>query len=63
MSYGIDYYRGRSSTSGYGLTNWFAKLFGSTLPLAKKYIAPVVADFVSSTLHDWGSWKDFKESV
>ena len=31
----------------------------STLLLAKKYIAPVAADFGSSTLHDWGSGKNF----
>jgi hypothetical protein len=31
--------------------------------VAKKYIAPVVTDFVSFTLHDWGFGKDFQESV
>jgi hypothetical protein len=49
--------------SGYGIGNWFAKLFHSALPLAKKYFAPVFSDFPSFTLHDWGSGKDFQESV
>ena len=35
LGHGIDYYRGRSSESGYGLGNWFAKLFCFALPLAK----------------------------
>ena len=61
LGHGMDYYRGRSSMSGYG--SWFAKLFRSALPLARKYIAPVAADFASSTLHDWGSGKDIQESV
>ena len=63
LGHGMDYYKGRSSMSGYGLGSWFAKLFRSAIPLAKKYIAPVAADFASSTLHDWGDGKDFKESV
>jgi hypothetical protein len=59
----MDYYKGRSSMSGYGLGSWFAKLFRSAIPLAKKYIAPVAADFASSTLHDWGDGTDLKKSV
>jgi len=49
--------------SGYILGNWFAKLFQSASPQAKKYITPVAADFASSKLNDLGSVKDFKESV
>ena len=49
--------------SGYGLGSWFAKLFRCAIPLAKKYIVPVAADFASSTLHDWEAGKDFKDSV
>jgi hypothetical protein len=49
--------------SNYGPGNWFTKLFRSVLLLAKNYIALVVADFASYTLHDWGSGKFFKESV
>ena len=63
LGHGMNYYRGRSSMSGYGLSSWFAKIFRSALPLARKYIAPVAADFASSTLHDWGSGKDIQESV
>jgi len=60
---GMDYYRGRSSMSGYGLGNWFSKLFHSPLPLAKKYTDPVAVDFSSSTLYYWDPPKDFKESI
>ena len=52
LGHGMNYYRGRSSMSGYGLGNWFAKLFHCALPLAKKYTAPVATDFISPTLHD-----------
>ena len=60
---GMDYYKGRSSMSGYGLGSWFAKLFRSALPLARKYLVPAATDFASSTLYDWGSGKDFKKSA
>ena len=60
---GMDYYKGRSSMSGYGLGSWFAKLFRSSLPLARKYLVPAATDFASSTLYDWGSGKDFKKSA
>ena len=63
LGHGMDYYRGRSSMSSYGLSNFFAKLFRSALPLAGKYIELVAKDFASSTLYDWGSRKDFKESL
>ena len=44
--------------SGYGLGNWFAKLFCSASPLAKKKcIVPVAIDFASPTLNEWGSGK------
>jgi hypothetical protein len=33
---GIDYYKGRSSMSGYGLGSCFAILFRPALPLAQK---------------------------
>jgi gamma-glutamyl:cysteine ligase YbdK (ATP-grasp superfamily) len=49
--------------SGYGLSSWFAKLFCTVLPLARKFIALVAADFASSTLHNSGSGKDIQESV
>ena len=50
--------------SGYVFGNWFARLFCSASPLAKKkHIARVAGDVASSILHDWGSEKDFKESV
>jgi hypothetical protein len=51
LGHGMDYYKGRSSISDYGIGSWFAKLFHSALPLAKKYIAPVAADFASTTIH------------
>jgi len=60
---GMDYYKGRSSMSGYGLGSWFAKLFRSSLPLARKYLVPAATDFAASTLYDWGSGKDFKKSA
>jgi hypothetical protein len=63
LGHGIDYYKGLSSMSGYGFGSWFSMLFHSVLPLARKYISPVAADFASSTLHDWGSGKNIQESV
>ena len=58
---GMDYYKGRSSMSGYGLGSWFAILFRSALPLARKYIVPAAKDFASSTLYDWSSGNNFKK--
>jgi len=52
MGHGVAYYKDRSSMSGYGLGSWFAKLFRSALPLAKKYIVPVATDLAFFTLHD-----------
>jgi hypothetical protein len=49
--------------SGYGLGSWFAKLLRSALPLARKYIVLAATDFASSTLYDWSSGKDFKNSA
>ena len=36
LDHEMDYYRGRSSMSSYGLGNWFVTLFHSALSLAKK---------------------------
>ena len=63
LGHGIDYYKGRSLMSCYGLGNCFAKLFRSALPLAKNYIAPVAVDIPSSALHYRSSGKDSKESI
>ena len=60
---GLDYYKGRTTMSGYGLGSWFARLFRSALPLARKYLVPAASNFAASTLQDWGSGKNFKESV
>ena len=60
---GLDYYKGRTTMYGYGLGSWFARLFRSALPLARKYLVPAASNFAASTLQDWGSGKNFKESV
>ena len=60
---GLDYYKGRTTMSGYGLGSWFARLFRFALPLARKYLVPAASNFAASTLQDWGSGKNFKESV
>ena len=60
---GMDYYKSRSSLSGYFLGNWFANLFHSILPLAKKYVVSVAADFPSSTVYVRNLGTDLKESV
>jgi hypothetical protein len=63
IGHGLDYYKGRTTMSGYGLGSWFARLFRSALPLAKKYIVPAATNFAGSTLQDWSSGKNFKDSL
>ena len=60
---GMYYYKGHSSMSGCSLGSWFAKLFRSALPLAKKDNVLAVNDFTSSTLYDLDFSKDFSKSV
>ena len=59
---GMTNYRGPSSMSRYGHSNWFANfLFFFALPLARKYILPAAVNFASSQLHACGSGKVFKK--
>jgi hypothetical protein len=62
IGHGLDYYKGRTTMSGYALGSWFARLFFSTLPLAGKYHVPAASNFSASKIQDWGSGKNFNES-
>jgi hypothetical protein len=63
IGHGLDYYKGRTTMPGYGLGSWFARLFRSSLPLARKYIVPSASNFAASTPQDWGLGKNFNESL
>ena len=43
IGHGLDYYKGHTTMSGYGLGSWFSRLLRSALPLARKYIVPAAS--------------------